>query len=496
MTGAQVLVLPLMLPLLGAVAVAVVPGSRRAARVTFGVAAATLVADIFVLDAVVNRSTQVYPVGGWPPPYGIVLVADRLGATLALLSALVAAASALQTALAGADVTHPRFFHPLFLVMLAGLGGIFLTGDLFNLYVFMEVVVLSSIVLVAIAGRPVSAETTIKYTVLAAIGSAALLGSVAFVYASVGTLNFADVARRVRDGAESPVLSAAAAMMLFAFLLKGAALPFHFWQPDAHSAAPAPVSAMLSGVLVKVGIYGIIRMVVLLFPDTPLMAVLGPIGAATALFGGLAALANTDLKRLLAYSTVSNVGLILLALGWGGPLGLAAALVHTVNHALIKGSLFLLAGYVAERLDEHAMRRLGGLAAIAPAFATAFGLGALGLAGLPPIGGYLSKLTLFQAGLAAGDPILLAAAAIASALGIGYSMRAFVLVFWGETPAWVAEAWTRSDPHSAPIAPLLLVGCVALFGVWPDPLLGLAAATAQELAAPEQYVAAVLGTSP
>jgi multicomponent Na+:H+ antiporter subunit D len=489
----HLLIVPVILPLAGAIVTTVIFG-RWGAWVVLVTSLLTLGADALVLQSALIGGPLVYRVGDWVPPYGIVLVADRFSASLALVSSIVAVASTLQTLVTGAEVAHRRLFHPMFLLLLTGLSGVFLSGDLFNLYVFMEIVILTSIVLVAMANRPISAETTFKYTVLAALGSTVLLACIALTYAGIGTLNIADIGQRVRQGDAPHFWPVIAAMMLFVFLLKGAVFPFHFWQPDAHSAAPSSVSAMLSGVLVKVGIYGIVRMSTILFPDSPVLLTLAPLGAVSAIFGGLAAVTSGDLKRMLAYSTISNIGLIVLALGWGGQMGLTAAFVHTINHALIKGSLFLSAGYVTERLNEHSMNRLGGLALVAPGTAAAFGLGALALAGLPPLSGYLSKLTLIEAGIAAGDSTLLIAAILASALGIGYSLRAFALVYWGQTPEWIVERWAQySGGGISPLAPLALALIYLALGIWPAPLMELTAAVVAELTRPDIYIHSVLG---
>ncbi|MDQ4075866.1 MAG: hypothetical protein M3220_06415 [Chloroflexota bacterium] len=489
----HLLVFPILIPLAGAIPAAVLHG-RRAAWLSLVFSLLTLAADSAVLYAVSSARPLIYEVGGWASPYGVVLVADRFGATLALIATLIAAASAIHTLVAKVEASTRRLYHPLFLILVMALSGVFLTGDLFNLYVFMELVILSSVALVAMANRSMSAEVTFKYAVLAALGSALMLASVALVYAGTGTLNMADIAQRVRSEPPASFWPVTAAIMLVAFLIKGALVPFHFWQPDAHSTAPAPVSAMLSGVLVKVGVYGIARMMTLLFPESPVFILLVPLGAISALFGGVAALVTADFKRVLAYSTISNVGLILLALGWGGQAGFTAAIVHIINHALIKGGLFLAGGYVVERADEHEIARLGGIARLTPVGTAAFGLGALALAGLPPLSGFVSKLTLFQAGLAAGDAVFLLAAVVASALGIAYSVRAFVLVYWGETPERLSERWHHTEAEAGrPIAPLGLALFVLTLGLWPAPLVALSTSTAAELGQPTIYMAAVLG---
>jgi multicomponent Na+:H+ antiporter subunit D len=489
----ELLAAPVLLPLLGAIAAAFAP-ARAAAWVAVGSCGAALAASATVLGAAIAGGPQVYRIGGWPAPFGIPLVADLLGAGMATLAALLALCAALHTMLAGGELRSRKLYHPLFLLLVMALMGAFLTGDLFNLYVFMELVILSSFALVAMAERPVSAEATFKYAVLSALGSTVLLIAVALLYAALGTLNLADVARRNAAGVDDPILPVAVGLMLFVFLLKAAVFPFHFWQPDAHSAAPAPISAMLSGMLVKVGIYGIIRMQTLLFPGEPVYALLGPLGAVSAVFGGLAALASRDLKRLLAYSTISNMGFLLAALGWGGGPGLVAALVNVVTHALIKAGLFLSGGYIAERFEEHDMRRMGGVAGLSPLAAGVFGVGAVALAGLPPTGALVSKLTLLQAGVAAGSTWVLGGVLLASLLGIAYPLRAFVLVCWGDVGPGAVERWQeRADGRGALLAPVLL-GLVYLgMGLWPGPLMTLVSLTVAELGDPAPYIHATLG---
>jgi multicomponent Na+:H+ antiporter subunit D len=491
----QLMILPILLPLLGAILVALIRGRWGGVAVLI-ISALTAVAAGRLLVLALQFGPQVYRAGNWAPPQGIVLVADTLSALLALVSSMLAVAAALYTLVSGEQVQRP-FYHALFLFMLTALCGIFLTGDLFNLYVFMEMVILSSVILVAMANRPVSAEVTFKYTILSATGSTFLLFGIGLIYGGLGTLNMAHIAQRIQEAPAPVVVPVGATLMLGVFLLKAGAVPFHFWLPDAHSGAPSAVSAMLSGVLVKVGIYGILRLTTLLFPEHPWQLSLGILGAASALFGGLAALANTDLKRLLAYSTVANIGLILIAIGWGTAAGLMAAVVHMVNHALIKGSLFLAGGYLAERYDEHSLQRLMGFATHTPGIAVVIGLGAVALAGLPPTSGFVGKLVLIEAGWVGGEHLLLLCALLASALSIAYSMRLFVKLCWGATPEWViVRSHQLGRQRFASLAAGLLAAVLLLLGLWPALLLSAASSSADEMLQPHLYIQAVLGEQP
>jgi multicomponent Na+:H+ antiporter subunit D len=490
----HLLILPILLPLIGAIGAARLRG-RWGSILVVMVAGGTAAITGWILQRTITLGPQVYQVGGWSPPQGIVLAADRLSAILALTAASVALAAAIYTLSTGEQRDRP-LFHALFLLLLTALCGVFFTGDLFNLYVFMEMVILTSIILVAMARRPV-AEVTFKYTLISALGSTLLLFSIALIYADLGTLNLADVARRAASTPPTLLRTVGGVLMLAVFLLKAGALPFHFWLPDAHSAAPTPISAMLSGVLVKVGVYGILRMTTLLFPDGGLLMIVGALGIVSALFGGLAALANDDLKRLLAYSTIANVGLILMGIGLGTGIGLAAALIHTVNHALIKGSLFLAGGYLAERFHTHSLHRLHGFAGLAPGVTLLFGIGALALAGLPPTAGFVSKVTLLRAGWMAGELLLLAGMVLASGLSIVYSLRVFVRLCWGvESPAIVEEIRRSGMERRGALAAALLVVLILGLGIWPAALVEITTAAANELQQPQIYIEAVLGENP
>lgn len=486
----HLLILPIMLPLIGAIGAALLRG-RWGSILAVTVAGGTTAINGWILQRAISLGPQVYQVGGWAPPQGIVLVADQLSALLAVTAAGVALAAAIYTLSTGEQRDRP-LFHALFLLLLTALCGVFLTGDLFNLYVFMEMVILASIILLAMANRPV-AEVTFKYTLISALGSTLLLISIALIYAEMGTLNMADIARRVDATPATAIRPFVIILMLMVFLLKAGALPFHFWLPDAHSAAPSAISSMLSGVLVKVGIYGILRITTLLFPGTLALGIVGALGIVSAIFGALAALANDDLKRLLAYSTIANVGLILAAIGWGTGAALAAALIHTVNHALIKGSLFLSGGYLAERFHTHSLQRLQGVAGLTPGIALLFGIGAVALAGLPPTAGFVSKLTLLRAGWMAGDWLLLAGIVLASGLSIVYSLRVFIRLCWGETPPSLhtAEGQVPSKRWSA-LASALLVALILWLGICPSSLVKMAGAAADELQQPRIYIDAVL----
>lgn len=447
--------------------------------------------------AVLNENLQgavlTYRLGGWPAPFGIVLVGDLLASLFAVMATTVIAGGILYTlGCKDKSIRYPVFM-PLFLCMGAGLNGALYTGDLFSLFVFIELMVISSVILVAISDNRLGLEAAIKYLFISALGTLFLLMGIAALYATFGTLNMADLGRLLAPG-ERPLLAQVAAVMLMcAFLLKSAVFPFHFWQPDFHTTAPTPVSAMLSSVVVKAGIYSLIRMMTLLFTAEAsliqtLLIILGIIGI---FFGSLGALRTYDAKRLLAYSTFGQIGFILVGIGWGTAAALTGALVYAVNHALIKSSLLMITGVVSSRTASKTARiaELGGVGKGMAVTGGLYFLGGLALAGVPPLNGFVSKVALVQGGMGAESWLTFGLVVSAGVITLLYMTRTWQHIFQ-QSPEGEANLKPYGDSY---LAPLLLIGlCVAL-GIFASPLLELAARTVVQISNPRLYIRSVLG---
>jgi len=487
--------LPIIIPLAGA-AIAVL--LRRTHRVqaawSFGAMLTSLAVSVLLLiDVLSTGRPVVFQVGAWPAPFGISLMGDALAALMAVMCQVVLAAGLVYARGSRDQCVQYSGFFPLFLALAAGLTGAMLTGDLFNLFVFAELVVISGTILTAISDDKSGVEAAFKYFFISLLASALLLIAIGSLYASYGTLNMADLARRIAAEPDRPLLPIALATLTAAFLIKSAVFPFHFWQPDFHSASPTAVSAMLSSVVVKIGVYGLLRMTTLIFveqagPLRELLVVLGLIGV---LFGGLAAIGTQHAKRMLAYSTLGQIGFMLVGIGWGTPLALMAALVFAVNHALLKSAMLMLAGNVASRapIKSAAFNVIGGLGKTLPLAGALFLLGGMGLAGLPPMNGFLSKYLLFNSGLSAQEFGSLALAATGSVFTLVYVARAFQKIWW-EPPVEGAKAKPYGDRL---IAPALLIGLCLLIGVWGEPLLKVSAAVIDWISTPAAYISAVRG---
>jgi multicomponent Na+:H+ antiporter subunit D len=491
----HLVLLPILLPLTGS-AVALLLRKHRPVQAGWSLAimVSGLAASVWLLARVWSSGQPViFQSGGWAAPFGISLVGDLLSATMAVMSGVVLSLGIVY-ALGSRDrvVRYPAFY-PIFLTLAAGLTGGLLTGDLFNLFVFAELLVFSGTILTAASDDRLGTEAALKYFYMSLLASASLLLAIGSLYVSYGTLNMADLARRVAAGPEAPLLPAAIALLFATFMVKSAVTPFHFWQPDFHTASPTAVSAMLSSVVVKLGVYGFLRMTTLLFvgQSAPVRGLLVILGLAGIVYGGLGAVGTHNAKRMLAYSTLAQVGFILVAVGWGTRLALAAALVFAVNHSLIKAALLMLAGAVASRapVKTAAFEVVTGLGRAMPRAGFLFFVGGLALVGIPPTNGFISKMMLFRSGIEAGQWIVLAAVGLVSVLTLVYVVRAFQRIWWQPSP----EGTVAKPKGDRLLAPALLIVAVLLLGLWPELLVRLADATAAWLGDPELYIRAVLG---
>lgn len=434
----------------------------------------------------------VMQVGAWSAPFGITMIADLLSAFFVLMSQLVLAMGVLYATGSKEKCVRYPTFYPFFLFLATGLSGAFLTGDIFNLFVFVELLAISSTVLTAISDDRFGTEAAYKYFYMSQLAAFFLLLAVGALYVSCRTLNMAQLASMISEDPSKSLLPVAAAFLMAAFMIKSATFPFHFWQPDFHTAAPTPVSAMLSSVVVKLGVYGFIRMTTLLFTDysalmQQLLLVLGTTGI---IYGGYAAIGTHNAKRMLAYSTLAQVGFILVGIGWATPLSMAAALVFAFNHSIAKSAMLMLAGYIASRasVKSAAFDVVSGVGKPLPLAGALFFIGGLGLAGIPPTNGFISKMLLFKSGLAGEQVWSLLLIGLAGTLTMIYTMRAFMCIWW-QSPAVGISTKPSGDKL---FAPLLLVVMIIVFGLFADPLVALCREASAWLGNPKIYIHAVL----
>jgi multicomponent Na+:H+ antiporter subunit D len=414
------------------------------------IAVANLMLNVF------PANTLTYQLSNWPAPFGITFVADPLSAFMLSTTGLLILPALIFSFKYIDDYGHKVSFQPLFHFMILGITGAFMTGDIFNLFVWFEVILMSSYILMSFYGGKQETRATFQYVVMNLIGSAFMLLAIGGIYATTGTLNMAHLAQILANpgsgAAVTPVLGLSG-LLLCVFALKAGIAPFQFWAPPAYKAAPAPVSAILAGAAKKVGIYAIIRLYFGIFAAANVnismfgvngnnfLAFYGPImllmAIASIFIGGLGAIKRETIDEVLAYSSIGQVGFIILPLAIAAmntslaPVAIAASLIYVLNHAVAKGMLFMAAGAVETAAKTQKLEEIGGLADNSRMLSAAFLIGALSLIGIPPLLGFFGKMLVFQS--ATANIYAIAAGLLGGILTIVYFSRVWNKAFWGET---------------------------------------------------------------
>jgi multicomponent Na+:H+ antiporter subunit D len=413
---------------------------RRLAEIVAGLSvAAVLALSIYLVLFLVPSKPLVYLFGNWPVPLGIAFAVDRLSAFMLLVVSMLVFFSYLFAVRYMDHFTGSGKFYTLYLLMLAGMNGVVMTGDLFNMFVFMEIAGISSYALVAFGTEADELEAGFKYMVMGEIASMMILLAIAFIYAATSTLNLADITRSFAAMDKTPGFWFVLVLLMSGFSIKAALVPFHSWLPDAHPSAPAPISALLSGVFIKVlGVYAMARILFNVYGVSrasypAVFDALLILGLASIIIASLLALKQTDYKRLLAYSSISQIGYIVLALGIGNELALIGALAHILSHSLGKGLLFLTSGSVVYRVGERDITKFtGGLGKQMPWTSLSYNLGALSVAGMPPFLGFFSKLFIILGAVKAGFIVPAVVAGLFAVVTLGYLLKITNRVFWGK----------------------------------------------------------------
>ncbi|HOW35010.1 MAG TPA: proton-conducting transporter membrane subunit [Candidatus Omnitrophota bacterium] len=396
--------------------------------------AGLFIAALFALKLVNEYHILVYSVGAWKPPIGIAMVLDGLTAFMLVTVNLVALMIAIYSVKYMEHFTSKWKFFTLFLLMLGGMNGVIVTGDIFNLFVFLEIAAIASFALVAFGVERHELEAAFKYALMSTLGSLFVLMGIALLYGFTSTLNMADIAAVLAQKGSSNIILLVSVLFVMGFGLKSALVPFHAWLPDAHPSAPAPISAMLSGVLIKsLGIYTIFRIFGNVIGVTPAIAsILMVLGCISMVVGGFLAIGQWDLKRLYAYSSISQMGYIILGFGIGTPLSILGSLFHLFNHSVFKSLLFLGAGAVEYATGTRDMKKLGGLMKKMPVTGMTSIIGTMSISGVPPFAGFWSKLIIILAAVEAGQLWPAVWAIVASVLTLAAFLKAMKCTFWGD----------------------------------------------------------------
>ncbi len=489
------LTLPILIPFVTGI-ILILTWNHRAFQRMFSVigAAALLITGFVLLATVWQNGIQAIQIGGWVAPFGITLVADLLSSIMVILGGLMVFSVAIYS-LTSMDPQRESFgYHPLLHILLMGISGSFMTGDLFNLYVWFEVMLISSFVLLALGGERDQLEGGIKYVTINLISSAIFLAAVGTLYGLVGTVNMADLHIQVTESNQAGIIQALAMMFLVAFGIKAAIFPLFFWLPSSYHTPPVAVSAIFAGLLTKVGVYTLIRIFTLIFVQDVgythnlILALAG----FTMVTGVLGAATQNEFRRILSFHIISQIGYMIMGLGLYSPLALAGSVFYITHHIVVKTNLFLVSGVVHRLRGTYKLKKLGGVYRVYPMLGVLFLIPAFSLAGVPPLSGFWAKFALIRAGLDQGHYTVVAAALVVS-----------LLTLFSMTKIW-AEVFWKADPHpeqteNPPLAgllnmilPITMLAIITLIiGLFSEPFFALATAAAEQLLDPSQYIEAV-----
>ena len=459
-----------------------------------------LLAALYLFIQVRQEGILVAYVGNWSAPYGITLVADLLSAIMVLVTGIIGLAVAVYS-LATMSRSHEAFgYYPLLHLMLAGVVGAFLTGDIFNLYVWFEIMLVASFGLMILGGERAQMEGAVKYVTLNLISSALFLTAVGLLYGYAGTLNMADLALKLGNGDQPGLVTVIAMLFLVAFGIKAAAFPLFFWLPASYHTPPVAISAVFAGLLTKVGVYALYRVFSLIFvQDVGLThnTILMGMGIFTMLTGVLGAAAQFEVRRILSFHIVSQIGYMLVGLALFTPLAIAGGVFYIFHHIIVKTNLFLISGIMYRYHGSYDLARLGGLYRSTPWLALLFLIPAMSLAGLPPLSGFFAKYTVIKAGIEAQSWLMVTIALIVGLLTLYSMVKIWAEAFWKPLPEEAKPLRGAEDPsrYVLYLPVLSLASLTLLIGFGAEWFVQLALDTADQLLTPAGYIEAVLGVS-
>ncbi len=449
-----------------------------------------LIVSIRLLPRVLDEPI-VTSIGGFTPPFCINLFAGPVGVLLSTLIALTGFAVSLY-ALAYIKSGPTVRYHTIYLILLVGATGVVLTGDVFNLFVFFEILCISSYALVAYFGDRAGLESAVKYLVQGSLGSALLLIGIGLLYGVFGSLNMADIAAKMGSVDRMSVF-VPMALIIGGLGVEAAIFPLNAWLPDAHSSAPSSISAILSGIAIEVGLYAVVRMVFTVFGASSMLLFLVFLGLLTLLVGEMCAFAQTNIKRMLAYSSIGQIGLIVFALAMATSGSVSGGLFQLVSHTLSKALLFLAAGYMIYRSGSTEISSLEGMGKRMPMTSLAFTVGAFSLVGLPPFAGFPSKFLIVRAALSEGETlltVLIGLVLLATVIEGAYFFRVVQAIYFKKG----GEDTTRREaPAVALVSMFVFVVLILVIGTYPELVTGALSSGASELLGRANYIGSVLG---
>lgn len=495
-------VLPILVPLLaGALSLAFWRSVRIQRIIAVTATGLLLAASIWLMSLTLKHGFLVVEMGSWPAPFSIVFVSDALSAIMIVLTGIIGLAIAVYSLVSTPDA-HGKFgYYPLMHLLLAGVSGAFLTGDIFNLFVWFEVMLLASFALLTLGGERAQMEGAIKYVTLNLFSSAIFLSAVGLLYGMVGTLNLADIAQKVNSVDDPGMVTVVSMMFMMSFGIKAAAFPLFFWLPASYHTPQVAVSALFAGLLTKVGVYALYRVFTLIFTQDVgyTHTILLWAATLTMLTGVLGAAAQFEFRRILSFHIISQIGYMILGLALFTPLALIGGVFYIMHHIIVKTNLFLVSGITYRLLGSYELKDLGGVYRQRPYLALLFLIPALSLAGIPPLSGFFAKFIVVKASLEASEYLVAGIALLVGLLTLYSMIKIWAEVFWKKLPEHVTDVRrlngeVRDQQSWAYYAPIVgLAVCTLVIGLYGQPIYVLAETAAEQLMNPQLYIEAVLG---
>ncbi|NHN33230.1 Na+/H+ antiporter subunit D [Paenibacillus agricola] len=486
----NLLVLPLLIPLLTAAILIFLKNNIAVQRWLSSLSLlATVAAAGMIVFQVKTQGIQTLHMGGWLPPYGIVFVADMLAALLVFVTTVVGVFCLLYSFGTVGEQRERYYYYPYFQFLLVGVNGSFLTGDLFNLFVCFEVMLISSYALIVLGGTKRQLRETLKYILINIISSTLFVAAVAYLYGVLGTLNMADLSLRVAEAGQDGVLNAIAILFMIVFSLK-AGLFLFFWLPGSYSVPPAAVSALFGALLTKVGLYALIRTFTLIFYHDPSIthSWLAWMAAATMILGAFGAIAYSDIQRIMNYNVIITVGFIAFGLSVASDTSIDGAIFYLLHDMVAKALLFIIGGLIVHVTGTSKLKEMGGLIKRHPAIGWLLFVTALAIAGIPPLSGFAGKLLIIEGGMQ-GHAFWLTGVALGSSFIVLYSLiRLFMDAFWGEENPNPQVAPSKSMLGSA----VALFAIMVMMGLGSEWVYQFVAEAGNTLMNPSTYIDAVL----
>jgi len=433
----MLLAVPILMPLAFAVVMLFFWNNYKAHKLLGLISSiASIFVSFIIFDKVSNNGIQSLQIGDWPAPFGITLVADLLSAIMVIITSVISFTTSVYS-IATMDEQRQKFgYYPLLQILLMGIYGAFLTGDIFNLYVWFEVMLISSFVLLALGNKREQLEGAIKYVTLNLLSSAIFLAGVGILYGIAGTLNMADLARKIPLIGETNITTTVSILFIVAFGIKSAVFPLFFWLPASYHTPPYAVSAIFAGLLTKVGVYSLIRVFTLIFiNDTNIThTIILIISGLTMLMGVFGAASQMEFRRVLSFHIISQIGYMTMGLGLYTKLALTGAIFYIIHHIIVKTNLFFISGIVNRFKGTYNLKELGGLYKLYPLFGLLFLIPALSLAGIPPLSGFWAKFLVIKAGIEANEFLIVGISLFVGLLTLFSMIKIWNEAFWKDSP--------------------------------------------------------------